>query len=83
MQAKGDTAPSPPRPSTRLPAMGEPRILLARTQPLMKSTSYATATVRRGMRDVGAQPQMGEVLLDDVRLVNRESVTKEANYGVG
>ncbi len=32
---------------------------------------------------VGPQPQVGEVLLDDVRLVNSESVTKEANYGVG
>ncbi len=50
-------------------------------------------TVRRGMRGLpaealaqvgmGPQKQMGEVLLDDLGLVNSESGTKEANYGVG
>ncbi len=40
----------------------------------------AEALAQVGM---GPQPQVGEVLLDDVRRVNRASGTKEANYGVG
>ncbi len=59
-----------------------PRILLARPQPLVKNTSDATAP-SGGVCAMWGQPQMGEVLLDDVRLVNRESVRKEVNYGVG